>query len=248
MSDKIAGEKLLYCSFCGKSQHEVKKLIAGSSVFICDECIELCNDIIREELQEVEAANQTKSDLPVPRESSNDENSLFRDAVRDIEPLPAADRAVHSHKPPRPIIKHTLRDKLSTPDDFFSDHVLLGMEAGDEWSFLRPGLSRQTLRRLRRGYWKIDAQFDLHGFSRDEAQQELGVFLTTCNKRGFRCVQVIHGKGLNSKNREPVLKISVGGWLAQHNHVLAFCQANPAEGGSGAVVVLLKTSMSKRVK
>ncbi len=68
MSEKIAGEKLLYCSFCGKSQHEVKKLIAGPSVFICDECIELCNDIIREELQESEAANLTKSDLPVPRE------------------------------------------------------------------------------------------------------------------------------------------------------------------------------------
>ena len=66
--DKIAGEKLLYCSFCGKSQHEVKKLIAGPSVFICDECIELCNDIIREELQEAEAANLNKSDLPVPRE------------------------------------------------------------------------------------------------------------------------------------------------------------------------------------
>ena len=68
MSDKVVGEKLLYCSFCGKSQHEVKKLIAGPSVFICDECIELCNDIIREELQEAEAANLTKSDLPVPRE------------------------------------------------------------------------------------------------------------------------------------------------------------------------------------
>ncbi len=68
MSDKITDEKLLYCSFCGKSQHEVKKLIAGPSVFICDECIELCNDIIREELQEAEAANLTKSDLPVPRE------------------------------------------------------------------------------------------------------------------------------------------------------------------------------------
>lgn len=68
MSDKIKGEKLLYCSFCGKSQHEVKKLIAGPSVFICDECIELCNDIIREEIQGAEATKLTKSDLPVPRE------------------------------------------------------------------------------------------------------------------------------------------------------------------------------------
>jgi len=68
MPDKIADEKLLYCSFCGKSQHEVKKLIAGPSVFVCDECIELCNDIIREELQDAEATNLAKSDLPVPRE------------------------------------------------------------------------------------------------------------------------------------------------------------------------------------
>jgi ATP-dependent Clp protease ATP-binding subunit ClpX len=68
MSDKVGGEKLLYCSFCGKSQHEVRKLIAGPSVFICDECIELCNDIIREETQADHGAKGAKSDLPVPRE------------------------------------------------------------------------------------------------------------------------------------------------------------------------------------
>src|SRR5690349_7974375 len=68
MSDKVGGEKLLYCSFCGKSQHEVRKLIAGPSVFICDECIELCNDIIREETQGDHSAKGAKSDLPVPKE------------------------------------------------------------------------------------------------------------------------------------------------------------------------------------
>ena len=68
MSDKIGGEKLLYCSFCGKSQHEVRKLIAGPSVFICDECIELCNDIIREETQSEHGGKGAKSDLPVPHE------------------------------------------------------------------------------------------------------------------------------------------------------------------------------------
>ena len=68
MSDKLGGEKLLYCSFCGKSQHEVRKLIAGPSVFICDECIELCNDIIREETQTDQGGKSAKSDLPVPRE------------------------------------------------------------------------------------------------------------------------------------------------------------------------------------
>jgi ATP-dependent Clp protease ATP-binding subunit ClpX len=68
MTDKLGGEKLLYCSFCGKSQHEVRKLIAGPSVFICDECIELCNDIIREETQGDHGAKGGKSDLPVPKE------------------------------------------------------------------------------------------------------------------------------------------------------------------------------------
>jgi ATP-dependent Clp protease ATP-binding subunit ClpX len=68
MSDKVGGEKLLYCSFCGKSQHEVRKLIAGPSVFICDECIELCNDIIREETQGEHGTKGAKSDLPVPHE------------------------------------------------------------------------------------------------------------------------------------------------------------------------------------
>ena len=68
MSDKVGGEKLLYCSFCGKSQHEVRKLIAGPSVFICDECIELCNDIIREETQGEQGGRSAKSDLPVPHE------------------------------------------------------------------------------------------------------------------------------------------------------------------------------------
>jgi ATP-dependent Clp protease ATP-binding subunit ClpX len=70
MSDKksSSGEKLLYCSFCGKSQHEVKKLIAGPSVFICDECIDLCNDIIRDEASSIESVTGPKSDLPTPHE------------------------------------------------------------------------------------------------------------------------------------------------------------------------------------
>ena len=63
-----SGEKTLYCSFCGKSQHEVKKLIAGPSVFVCDECIDLCNEIIRDELPPGEVAKDIRSDLPTPAE------------------------------------------------------------------------------------------------------------------------------------------------------------------------------------
>ena len=68
MADKSTGDKLLYCSFCGKSQHEVRKLIAGPSVFICDECIELCNDIIREEGAGSEATRADRNKLPTPHE------------------------------------------------------------------------------------------------------------------------------------------------------------------------------------
>src|SRR4051812_40939831 len=86
MSDKVGGEKLLYCSFCGKSQHEVRKLIAGPSVFICDECIELCNDIIREETQGDHGNKGTKSDLPVPHEirAIHDQYVIGQDTAKKI--------------------------------------------------------------------------------------------------------------------------------------------------------------------
>ena len=86
MSEKSGGDKLLYCSFCGKSQHEVRKLIAGPSVFICDECIELCNDIIREEMQGDEATKLVKSNLPVPREiyQTLDQYVIGQDSAKKI--------------------------------------------------------------------------------------------------------------------------------------------------------------------
>ena len=86
MSEKPGGEKLLYCSFCGKSQHEVRKLIAGPSVFICDECIELCNDIIREESRAETTGKGAKSDLPVPHEIRDilDQYVIGQDVAKKI--------------------------------------------------------------------------------------------------------------------------------------------------------------------
>ena len=189
---------------------------------------------------------KSRNKVPV---DCDDETSIFRKAVQGVEPLPAADKVVHSRKLPQPIIKRALRDRVSTLDSSFSDqNNLPEMEAGDEHSFLRSGVSRKTLKQLRRGQGKINARLDLHGLTRDEALQELEEFLSTCNKRGFRYVQIIHGKGLNSENREPILKTMVWSRLTQHNYVLAFCQAGPSDGGSGAVLVLLKTSMSMKAK
>src|SRR5687768_14043124 len=178
----------------------------------------------------------------------DDDAALFRDAVRDVAPLAASDKIPLTARHPQPIPLQIQPDGQTAPDDSLSDHISLQMEPGDEWAFLRPGVSRQTLRRLRRGYWKIQAQLDLHGFTRDEARLQLVAFLDASQKRGFRCVRVIHGKGLSSRNHEPVLKARVGSWLSQRNDVLAFCQARPEDGGSGAVLVLLKVSASPNLE
>jgi DNA-nicking Smr family endonuclease len=115
-------------------------------------------------------------------------------------------------------------------------------ENGDELSFVRTGLSRQILRKLRRGEWSTQAELDLHGLIKLEAKIELVNFLYQCRQRGIRCIRIIHGKGLGSKNREPVLKLHVRHWLMQREEVLAFVQARPVDGGGGAVMVLLKSS------
>ncbi|TAK71809.1 MAG: DNA mismatch repair protein MutS [Betaproteobacteria bacterium] len=173
---------------------------------------------------------------------SENDRSLFRQAVADAKPLPHHGKALRKQEapPPYPVQsqldeREALRESLAagwTAEDW--------LETGDEPNFLRPGLSRQVLRKLRSGAWVIQTQLDLHGLDRREARAALADFLASCVKRGARCVRVIHGKGLGSKNREPVLKTKVKHWLAQREEVLAYCQARPVDGGGGALVVLLK--------
>jgi DNA-nicking Smr family endonuclease len=86
----------------------------------------------------------------------------------------------------------------------------------------------------------VQSHLDLHGMNRDEARHHVALFLAECLQQGQRCVRIVHGKGLGSPGREPVLKKLVQGWLAQRKEVLAFCQARPADGGAGAVVLLLR--------
>ena len=170
------------------------------------------------------------------------DRDLFRQAVADAKPLPHHGKVLRKQDapPPYPVQSHldehaALQESLAagwTEEDW--------LDTGEEPNFLRPGLSRQVLRKLRSGTWVIQRELDLHGLDRHEARDAVADFLAGCVKRGVRCVRVIHGKGLGSKNREPVLKTKVKHWLTQRDEVLAYCQARPVDGGSGALVVLLK--------
>jgi DNA-nicking Smr family endonuclease len=116
----------------------------------------------------------------------------------------------------------------------------IGQELEGEQTFLRRGLGTDVLSGLRRGRWVVQSEIDLHGMTAVEAHDALADFLDAARGRGLRCVRVIHGKGLTSPNREPVLKGKVRRWLAHWDDVLAYCEAPRHAGGGGAVVVLLR--------
>jgi len=171
-----------------------------------------------------------------------EEAEVFRNSMADVTPLPPSRKVAHEHLRPRPIPTQRLRDPRQAFEESLSGTPWdAAMETGEELSFVRNGIGPQTLRKLRRGHWVVQDQLDLHGLTSDEARAFLVEFLDRCRRRGLRCVRVIHGKGLRSPNREPVLKRKVANWLMQRREILAFCQAQRADGGSGAVVVLLKS-------
>jgi DNA-nicking Smr family endonuclease len=116
----------------------------------------------------------------------------------------------------------------------------IGQEIEGEQTFLRRGLGRDILVKLRRAHWVVQAEIDLHGMTTAQAHDGLADFLLEARNQGLRCVRVIHGKGLTSPNREPVLKGKVRRWLGQWDDVLAYCEAPRHAGGGGAVVVLLR--------
>ena len=161
----------------------------------------------------------------------------FRRAVSDVKPLKRAKRVAMKGPAPAPIPHQRRRDEaaalvesLSGPLD--PDEAL---ETGEALSYLREGMARETLRKLRRGHWSIQDGVDLHGLNRDQAAAIVAEFLEHCLARGLRCVRIVHGKGLG------ILRAKLGKWLPRRNEVLAYCQAPPGEGGSGALLVLLKS-------
>ena len=161
---------------------------------------------------------------------------LFRQALDGVTPLPPSDRIAKKPAPRKPLTHHA--HPSAAIADTLSDHG-----AGDTplTEFLRNGLNRMTLRKLRRGQFPIHDSLDLHGLHSDAARRLLLEFLHEATQRGLRCVCVVHGKGQHSESGKGILKIRVRHWLTQCAEVLAFCEAPPNVGGGGAVLALLKT-------
>lgn len=169
--------------------------------------------------------------------------ALFQAEIADVRKLKRLPRYTRPARAVSPWPIKTIADEHAALLDSLSDHVLWEeMEDGEDISFLRPGIPRASLKKLRGGHWVLDGELDLHGLTSVEAKAELVAFLHHAKKHGLRCVRIIHGKGLGSKNREPVLKQKVRNWLRQRDEVLAFCHARPLDGGSGATLVILKKS------
>jgi len=166
--------------------------------------------------------------------------NLFKAAVKDARPL-NTDRVHHQPPKPKPIPHQFIRDEQQALVDSLSDYFpSYELESGEELLYLREGQSPAVLTKLRRGHWVVQAHLDLHGMISDEARASVASFLAECKKRSIRCVRIVHGKGLGSRNKEPVLKNKVRHWLMQKDEVIAYAQARANDGGSGAVIVLLK--------
>jgi len=171
------------------------------------------------------------------------ERLLFEEAVKGARPLKA--KRIELHIPrPKPIPQQFIRDEKQALADSLSDGYIPAyeLESGEELLYLRDGHSPDILSKLRRGHWVVQASIDLHGLIADEARLYVAEFLSECKKRGVRCVRIVHGKGLGSRNKEPVLKHKLRNWLMQKDEVIAYAQAKANDGGSGAVLVLLKSS------
>ncbi|TWI70073.1 DNA-nicking Smr family endonuclease [Pseudoduganella lurida] len=182
------------------------------------------------------------------------EASIFRTNMKGVNKLPESNRYVE--RAPKlvatpPVVRRkldaaeqkqddaaVLRESLS--DLFGVEHY---MEEEPSLNYLAPGVGNDVMKRLRKGYWPVQEELDLHGLRRDDARDALGRFLQQANRRNSRCVCVIHGRGFGSRGGEPVLKSMVHSWLVQTDGVIAFCQANAVDGGEGALMVLLRAAL-----
>ncbi len=169
--------------------------------------------------------------------SPADDEDEFRRATAGVEPLAKPRRLPLARARPAPVARQRQRDERAALAESLHGPLSVddALESGEELAYLRDGLSRQLLRKLRRGDWVVEDSLDLHGMNRAQAAESVAQFLRGCTRRGVRCVRIVHGKGLG------VLKAKLRRWLPMKEEVLAFTQAPATQGGSGALLVLLKT-------
>lgn len=203
-----------------------------------DDLAVLRKELERRRLADEEAARRARAEEEKARRAASE----FRDATRDVVPLAVPPRAPAAARTLPPVAHMHRRDEAEALASSLSDGVSAEtlIDTDEALSYTREGIGPDVPRKLRRGQWVIQGQLDLHGMNRDEAREEVARFLQVATKEGKRCVRIVHGKGLGSKNRTSVLKAKVRHWLMQTEAVLAFTQARGPDGGAGAVVVLLR--------
>ena len=173
-------------------------------------------------------------------DSRDEAARLFREAVRGVRPLARSAPAPHAPRRPRPTARFTRADRAAVLKESLSpqppDPALAG---GEELVYRAAGVQQTVLRRLKRGEYRIEREIDLHGLTVAEAKHALREFLIEALSDRVRCVRIVHGKGLRSGHKGPVLKVAVAGVLRRTGAVVAYVSARPADGGTGAVYVLL---------
>ena len=169
-----------------------------------------------------------------------DEADLFRRSVGPVTPV-KQDQVQRYQDKPEPVAAQRIADESAVikemAEGFFDTEA---METGDELLYQKAGIQDKVFRKLRRGQFAIAAELDLHGYTIVHAKESLSEFLKQCLMRNHRCVRIIHGKGLRSRQGRPTIKSLIGKWLQQRREVLAYCSARQVDGGTGAIYVLLK--------
>jgi len=171
---------------------------------------------------------------------SDEDSALFRKSVGDAKPLKQDSFIADKPKPKAQATKREADNLVFIEEMSNADFDSTLLERGDQLIFTRPGVQNNILKKLRRGHYKIEAELDLHGMTVDSAKIALTDFLKICMARSQRCVRIIHGKGLGSINKQPVIKNKLNQWLQKTDIAQAFCSARPADGGTGAIYLLLK--------
>jgi DNA-nicking Smr family endonuclease len=208
---------------------------------------------LRDRLKEEERQRAIEAAEREKRERIARERAIeFRSAMDGVKKMPESNRYVY-----RPVQEALLREQptrriLSQEED---DALVLQQSLSDQFdvdglldddptlSYAKDGVGPDVVKKLRKRHWPVQAELDLHGMTRDTARGQVGDFVRRALRRGVRCVRIIHGVGYGSPNGEPVLRSVVHSWLVQLDEVVAFCVANRADGGNGALIVLLKPAL-----